>query len=1437
MMVAKLFSMVCILMGLWVSLPVKASDIVVQTAEQSGGLGGASAMAVAADAVTVAIGDASGNVSFWDLSRRQRLGQIAAVRGEPNGVQELQWVAGRSSILVVSAQKFAIWNRVSGQPVFEQSRAILFGQEGLVDLAASSNSHWIAMSSWSEAALLDTASEQENRLKAIPRGAGARLALDDQGQFLAVFGHDGLRMLALPKLDTLWEVPDTPPFEPGQLRFSPDQKSLLVMSGRTRSAPSSLFSVRSGKRTILPENIRQWQFLEDGRLLGLDENGCWHIWSEENGLTPSSAACRYDASPKFAVLKDGAVLAARRIFDVETGAVIGELPVNPRQYELAEIDEAKGEVIIAVSPALTDPDLMAWRDRAPARRYLGQGLYRWDLATGQQTPLPYDQWLAWIGQRWPSWCEPAHDPSVSYRWLSEEGELWLGLTDRIVRCANGKVQTAVQGLSAPVNWLRARSPADSSGSSDASTPALLFTSDAEGALSIYSLPDGQQLQRLRANPQSHSLGAGSGPAAWSSMLLDVTFTDADSLWFVRRDGVLDATGQSVFEGWIESHDRLGNDLVLGTDQGIVVIDLQTRKVRQTLETNGVAPVAIRQRDKRIYAMMPDSALRIYDRATGDWIVSAYRIGEHGSALIAPDGLYAASRTAVSALTRVDATGLQEFSGFDLERNRPDQVLARLGYASAAYLDAMSKLHEQRVRRLALQGTVNVEGEPLAWARQLSLQTQSPAYTLSIKVPQDGRLHVALSGVSVTPREGLQVSAGNVEVPVTLVPGDNRVTVTLETSTAVSSSPLAAFVHLSQPDQTPTTYLLGVGVSTYLQSQYDLRYAAKDIRDVANFFEKTLGHTLKTHLLIDAAATQDNVLQASRFLAQARPTDRVILYFAGHGLLSASGQYYFAPTDMDFSDPERKGLSFAQIEGLLDATPARARLLMLDSCHAGQNDEAKVGLEPQPQVLVASQSSPDQVSARGLRRVSTVPPSAPDLRRPLLEDVFVDLQMGSGAHIIAAAGAEEFALESPQWSNGVFTAAVLEGLGSRAADTDLDRRIHVDELRQYVANRVAELTQGRQLPTARAVNHEMPIVLAQASDPSPGVDAIADVRVRDGFGSALAYDPTGRFLVIADGQSIIRLDLQNGQRQVLPLSLSRVDSVVIGPEARYAVTSGLVSSDRKRHWIDFERFSVAPFDEIGIASTLSRPELTAAFTGDGQWFVIEGGFPERGLLVIPSSDPRQWRREDIKLQGFVDAIAGLAQSQVRLVDEYGEVVELNVASGQILNRWKLSTPHGEQAQFDVMAKVALGTNGRYFSRTYQVGPADSNSKRLLGVWDLEKKAWLFDRPLGKNNALISSSQAKSGELESYLNPALLAMQIAATPRLAMLDGASIRMVDLQNALDIDWAYRGNVLTTLPWAFAPDGERLAALDGQGQLLSWKLMPVSDVGQTRLSTQLRQ
>lgn len=1408
----------------FVSGHVRASDIVVQTAEQSGWLGGASAMAVAADGVTVAMGDSTGNISFWDLSRRQRLGQFRAVQDQLNGVRGLQWFGGRDSVLVTSDQSFAIWNRFRDQVVFEQPRAIRFGDPGLFDLAVSRNSAWIAMSAWSEAALIDSDSNGPDRIRPLPMAAGARLALDDEGRKLAVFGYDGLRLYEVADLNLKWHAPGQAPFDPGQMQFSADGSWLLIQPGGFAAKVASLYATSTGERTELPSGIKRWQFLSDNHLLGLDEQGCWQIWSAGQGPDPSPAACRHDGRSAFAVLRDDAVFAARRIFDAGSGVIIGELSVSPRRFELARVDENRGMVTIAVSPDLTDPDLMAWRDRKPARRYLGPGLYQWDLSTGEQQPLPYREWLVWNARNWPGWCEPVHDPSVSYRWLSESDDLWLGLSDRIVRCTQGRVETVVQNLEAPLTWLRVRQ----------SGPAqLLMTADRQGALSVYSIPDDRTQAELVQRHLFASQGTqvtGLGHASSLDLLMDLQFrTGEDSPWIVMRDAVINPAGTRVFEGWIESLDREGDDLALGTDQGIALLNLKHGEVRQWLDTGKVAPVSIRQETRHIFALMPDGALRIFDRASGEWIVSAYRVGEQGSALVTPQGEYAASRTAVSALTRVSEAGLLEFSAFDLQRNRPDRVLANLGYASDSHIQFLRALHDRRIRRLGSQAPLAMDTQPLAWASPVPLQTTLPEQILNIEVPTSGRLQVSVSGVEVTPDGGIAVESGVARVPISLVPGDNRVSVMFQGSSGVRLPALSAFVYLRKPPVAPMTYLLGVGVSSYAQSQYDLRYAAKDIQDVARYFQVALGSEVKTHLLLDHQATRRAILQARDFLAQARIEDRVILYFAGHGLLSDQGQFYFAPSDMDFADPATSGLSFEQIEGLLGATTARERLIFLDSCHAGQNDEAFVGLDPVPAFLSDDARDQVRVTARGLRRVSKIPENAPVLQRPLLEDVFVDLQVGSGAHVIAAAGAAEFALESARWSNGVFTASVLEGLSTRAADLDYDRRIEVDELRRFVAARVAELTQGRQMPTARSVNHALPVVLAEAVEPT-GMDwskAPAALVMSDDAGSTLAYDPTGRFLVMADGRRVVRLDLDTGKHYQIDWSIAWVNGVVVSPGAQYAVAqveaSGRFASDRLLYWIDFEENSVTPLASLGLAKQLFRPSLTGAFTADAQWFVIEGDFPDRGLLVVPSKDLSQWRREPLRTRGFLDAIAGVVDARIRLVDEYGEVIELDVANGKVIDRWMLSVPLRQRhatTEFMSTPVVALSSYARYFARSYQRKSGQGMFEHVLGVWDLQTKRQLSDRVLDERLPVRESESDVDDGLESYLRPALLSLQVTDHPVMAMLDGASIRVFDPWTEVETGWAYRGSMRSTLPWVLAPNGRQIVGINASGQLVSWEV-----------------
>ena len=87
-------------------------------------------------------------------------------------------------------------------------------------------------------------------------------------------------------------------------------------------------------------------------------------------------------------------------------------------------------------------------------------------------------------------------------------------------------------------------------------------------------------------------------------------------------------------------------------------------------------------------------------------------------------------------------------------------------------------------------------------------------------------------------------------------------------------------------------------------------------------------------------------------------------------------------------------------------------------------------------------------------------------------MFNDLRKGTGATVISSAGGAEFAMESDEWKNGLFTYCLLTGLKNRTADLDGNGTIMLVELQEYVVNKVSALSHGRQIPNSRIKNMEL-----------------------------------------------------------------------------------------------------------------------------------------------------------------------------------------------------------------------------------------------------------------------------------------------------------------------------------------------------------------------------
>ena len=131
---------------------------------------------------------------------------------------------------------------------------------------------------------------------------------------------------------------------------------------------------------------------------------------------------------------------------------------------------------------------------------------------------------------------------------------------------------------------------------------------------------------------------------------------------------------------------------------------------------------------------------------------------------------------------------------------------------------------------------------------------------------------------------------------------------------------------------------------------------------------------------------------------------------------------------------------------------------MDTCHSGLLGEAG-----EEQLAMSGVTLPPGVRAirhRGMKVKKVTAGLNAGQQKRYIEDMFAMGNTYRGVNIIAAASGEEFALESDQWQNGVFCAAVCEGLKS-AVDTNADGLTTIDELASAVSAKVKELTGGRQ----------------------------------------------------------------------------------------------------------------------------------------------------------------------------------------------------------------------------------------------------------------------------------------------------------------------------------------------------------------------------------------
>lgn len=150
---------------------------------------------------------------------------------------------------------------------------------------------------------------------------------------------------------------------------------------------------------------------------------------------------------------------------------------------------------------------------------------------------------------------------------------------------------------------------------------------------------------------------------------------------------------------------------------------------------------------------------------------------------------------------------------------------------------------------------------------------------------------------------------------------------------------------------PTLHLVAVGINEYpyLPADAQLDNAVKDAELVKNIFKDRGKRIFNKDMLIQPySLTHEQTTKAniekliSNIRQKVKPNDYFVMYVASHGILSQN-QYYFTPSDFSFSinssllDDQNvvNGFGEDQISEYLMNIPTIFRMVILDTCHAGQ----------------------------------------------------------------------------------------------------------------------------------------------------------------------------------------------------------------------------------------------------------------------------------------------------------------------------------------------------------------------------------------------------------------------------------------------------------------------------------------------------------------------
>jgi WD40 repeat protein len=524
----------------------------------------------------------------------------------------------------------------------------------------------------------------------------------------------------------------------------------------------------------------------------------------------------------------------------------------------------------------------------------------------------------------------------------------------------------------------------------------------------------------------------------------------------------------------------GSGLLLGSSRALRNVDANGRQRWASLVSTEIRAIGISTNGKVAVTAMLDGTIRWWRVADGALLMSLFATTDRRWIVWTETGFFDVGPGAEELLgwlvnrpegDRADYFPLSRFRGKYLRPDVIDRVLASGDVATAlasanrqrqTLAAAAAPAVRQRIESLVaaepvpdalppvvtLRSPARVESSAAQIAIGYSVTSRSAVTAVTVRV--DGRPHDAFTNRLTATPDGAD-GALLLQVP----RHDAQIQIFAASQAGISTPATVHFRYEAREsvrfesaaaDARPRLFVLGIGVSRYRNTKYDLQFAAKDADDFTRVLlrqEGRLYRSVDVVLLSDEQATRAKVREALKWLANVTTaTDVGILYIAGHGMNDIDDVYYFLPHDADATDLAGTSVSEDDLRDALVAMGGRS-IFFIDTCYSGR----AVGALATPDVTRLSNrfSSPEY-----------------------------------GVIVFSASYRGQESVESRLWSNGAFTMALVEGLSGQA-DYRHEGQVTYKGLDYFVSDHVRKLTSGLQTPVTTVPVGLPDFALAQVLD--------------------------------------------------------------------------------------------------------------------------------------------------------------------------------------------------------------------------------------------------------------------------------------------------------------------------------------------------------------------